>query len=91
MGGMKLSQLAGMWSNDPSFIRFLNVKLDDTRSADRFGVGGVDPADYIREVCSIKSRRELDTDARAAAIFNRDIRIPFMEWAREEQGIAKNG
>lgn len=86
MAGLKLSQLAGLWSKDPKFIRYLNRHLDaanDCFSA-RYGEGEKDlnPADYIRQVCRVESRRDLDSDVRAASVFDREIRSPFMEWSR---------
>ncbi|MCM3609162.1 hypothetical protein M4D49_27130 [Cupriavidus pauculus] len=86
MAVLKLSQLAGLWSKDPLFIRFLNRHVDaaDDRCSARYGLAerDLDPAGYIRQVCRVESRRDLDTDARAVRIFNREIRAPFMEWAQ---------
>lgn len=92
MAGLKLSQLAGLWSKDPIFIRFLNRHVDaaDDRCSARYGLTerDLDPAGYIRQVCRVESRRELDTDARAVRIFNREIRAPFMQWAESQQEAA---
>jgi hypothetical protein len=36
-------------------------------------------AQYVRDVCGITSRAELDHNAAAAALFHTAIRIPFVE------------
>ncbi|EKY4114524.1 hypothetical protein ABCV69_004589 [Pseudomonas aeruginosa] len=80
---MKLSQLAGLWSKDRGFIRFLNEESAFRSETSPFGLSSSDrdPADLIRTKCSISSRRDLDTDKAAAAIFNREFRHPYMAWA----------
>ena len=37
----------------------------------------------ILDICDIQSRRELETDRRAIAVFNHEIRGPFMKWLEE--------
>lgn len=80
---MKLSQLAGLWSKDKGFIQFLNEESAFRSGSSPFGLnsGDRDPADLIRAECSISSRRDLDSDKTAAAIFNREFRNPYMAWA----------
>lgn len=89
MAGLKLSQLAGLWSKDKTFIQYLNRHAADSSDGEvvRYGLGenDLDPADYIRQRCAIASRRELDTNEQAARVFSRDIRVPFMEWAKQAQ------
>ncbi|EOG4615081.1 hypothetical protein ACLD9I_004728 [Pseudomonas aeruginosa] len=90
---MKLSQLAGLWSKDKVFIQFLNEESAFRSESSPFGLnsGDRDPADLIRAKCSISSRRDLDSDKAAAAIFNREFRHPYMAWAaktnRTQQAI----
>lgn len=38
--------------------------------------------------CGIKSRKELDSDDRAAERFRTEVRIPFMHWQREQRESA---
>lgn len=86
--GMKLSLLAVKWSCDPVFIAFLNRHLQTSEDASvRYGTqkGDLDPADYIRECCGIDSRKDLDTNERAARAFHRVIRAPFMQWKLAQQ------
>jgi hypothetical protein len=45
--------------------------------------GDVDLRGDILATCGIKSRRELDADARAAAVFNDVYRLPYMAHCRE--------
>jgi hypothetical protein len=85
MAGLKLSQLSGVWSNNPAFIRYLNHLLNLEGDSDKqYGRTSqdLDPADYIREVCGVESRRELDVNAEAARVFHSKIREPFMKWAK---------
>ncbi len=89
MAGLKSSQLAGVWSKNPTFIRYLNRFMDEPADENemRYGLtkNDLDPAQYIRERCGIESRSELDSNPRANLIFNRDIRIPFMNWVNQLQ------
>ncbi|MDH0342093.1 hypothetical protein [Chromobacterium haemolyticum] len=89
MAGLKLSQLAGLWSKDKTFILYLNNLLAESgeQSAVHYGLSEEDlsPADFIRETCGIVSRRELDTNDEAARVFSREIREPFMQWAKKAQ------
>lgn len=78
MRGLKLSQLAGTWSRDRSFIAFLNATVNNEFGLDP---GQRDPAEHIRSTCQVASRRDLDTDQRAAKTFDAAIRKPFMRWS----------
>lgn len=42
-------------------------------------------AQYIREICDVKSRKELDTDQEAGRYFVNGIRAPFIHWQRERR------
>lgn len=83
MSGLKLSQLAGMWSKDSAFIAYLNDKSPRQSDFVRYGTGSdeIDPAVLIRAVCDIQSRKELDTNRSAATRFDLEIRQPFMAWS----------
>lgn len=66
--GGDLARMAGMWCADPEFRDWSR-----TDSADH-------AADWIRDVCEVESRAELDNNAHAAQLFHRLVRIPFMAW-----------
>lgn len=73
--GGDLARLAARFCNDHVF-------------RDWIGLGSPErAADYIRELCGIKSRAELDHDPLAAQIFHESIRKPFADWCRA-RGIA---
>lgn len=70
MKGGPLAKLAGMWCRDRYFIEWL-------KSA------GVDyPDEWIKDVCAIKRKRELDHNPGAAEAFHRLIREPFSAWLK---------
>ena len=65
--GGALARLAGQLCQQESFQAWI-------------GVGNAEwAAEAIREMCQIKSRAELDSNAEAAEIFHRTIRIPYSE------------
>ena len=83
--GGKWAKLAGMWCNDPDFWRFLSETYPD------HGYIGneLHAADAVRFYSGrIASRAELDSDFLARALFNGQIRQPFMAWMKE-RGIQK--
>ena len=82
--GGQWAKLAGMWCADPDFRVWADAQmLDDMGIED-----ADDAADYVRIVCMVESRAELDNDPRAFDKFNRLIRLPFMAWMKE-RGIVK--
>lgn len=68
MKGGPLAKLAGMWCNDRYFIEWVKSMSDET------------PDEYIKFVCCISSKRELDNDAAAAELFHGFIRKPYAAW-----------
>lgn len=75
---MNILQLAGMLPRDPQFREWCStfapegdLTIDET-------------AEFIRVVCGVDSRRELERNADAAEAFHNLIRRPFMAW-REQQ------
>lgn len=72
--GGELAKLAGMFINNPDFQAwvFRGTGLED------YGVQDAD--EYIKKMCGIKSKRELDHNPRAAGIFHEQIRKPFSAW-----------
>ncbi|CAM2143760.1 conserved protein of unknown function [Pararobbsia alpina] len=67
-----LAQLAGMWCNDLDFRAWV-AELSDQACAT-----AADAAAWVRAVCNVESRAELNTDHDAAARFNQLIRTPYM-------------
>lgn len=39
-----------------------------------------DAANFVKELCEINSRKELDTDILAGRVFQASIREPYMKW-----------
>lgn len=76
--GGALARLAGMWCNDEEFWTWIrssqNIRCDNAELA----------AMFIRRTCGIESRAELDSNDRAAHLFQEHIRSPFMLWRRRE-------
>ncbi|AAQ54953.1 hypothetical protein Bcep22_gp19 [Burkholderia phage Bcep22] len=75
--GGPLARLAGQWCNDPDFWAWLRSHGRPCDNAD-------DAAVIVRATCKIESRAELDSDDRAAHLFQEHIRSPFMLWRRRE-------
>lgn len=65
--GGELARLAGQFCQQPEFWKFAGVE------------NAVEAAAWVRHICHIESRAELDHDAEAAAIFHADIRRPYVE------------
>jgi len=74
--GGELARLAGIWSNEPKFWRWVNASgftaIDNDMQA----------AAYIRSVCEVESRAELDNNDRAGMRFQEMIRLPYMAYLR---------
>lgn len=74
--GGEWAKLAGMWCGDSDFQTWAKV------------ANATEAALYLREVCMINSRAELDNDTFALARFNDEIRYPFMKYM-QARGIRK--
>lgn len=74
--GGKLAQRAGILCGEPAFQKYIT---DDQ------GYNGVDSdkkaAEWLRFVCCVDSRADLDHDAKGAAVF-RDIERGYRDWMR---------
>lgn len=68
--GGPLAKLAGQWERDTEFLRWMSVHYADIDT----------PRELILMLCGIKSRRMLDHNREAAALFNQYIREPYMGW-----------
>lgn len=66
--GGDLARLAGMFCANPRFVEWAQVENGDRA------------AEYIRAICRIESRAQLDHDNRAANVFHHHIRLPFLAW-----------
>jgi hypothetical protein len=72
--GGALARLAGQWCRDPEFRRFVAAKTG-------FECPSIDvAAGFVRTVCGIETRAELDHVPAAEAKFHAGIRLPYMRW-----------
>jgi hypothetical protein len=70
--GGPLAKLAGMWAADQEFKSWISTCYEDGKD--------IEPAEYIRNVCGVESRAELDHDAESAVLFHEHIRGPFSKY-----------
>ena len=70
------AQQAGILCNDPRFQRFAAVRTGAPVDA----VNNTAAAEYIRTVCKVTTRRDLDTNPTARDYFDR-LRTDFDAWA----------
>ncbi len=73
-----LALLAVQWCSDPNFWAWLNTQ--NTHDDLVIAKSEKDASAIIKTWCGIESRKELNINADAAAIFNQDIRGPYMQW-----------
>lgn len=72
-----LCKLAIDWCADSEFANWLKFE--------GYGDGSKEYAKaYIYEICNIESRKELNTNKAAAAIFDAEIRGPYMQYIFEQ-------
>lgn len=69
--GGPLAKLAGMWCNEPTFWKWINEQTKWN------AYGAEDAAAYVRGVCGVESRAQLDSDCGAAHAFHSMIREPY--------------
>jgi hypothetical protein len=91
--GGPLSELAGQWCRRDDFKQWIRPVYDRIMGGDGTGYGDVTPEDVGGEekyaahaicvICEINSRRELDHNAEAAALFHTLIREPYAKWQQE--------
>lgn len=76
--GGALSRLAGMWCKDEEFRHFVfeNSDLDEVDEDDAAG--------WIRWICGVTSRADIDNSNDAEIKFHKDIRIPYSEWLKNK-------
>lgn len=75
--GGPLCRLACIWCKDEDFWKWLidsgNLHRCDSEEY---------AADWIRAMCGVESRAEIDSNPFAAEMFMRSVRAPFMEWSK---------
>lgn len=76
IGGLTL--LAVEWCKEPQFWVWIST-LDSLQ----FVEDELDAKFFIQTTCEISSRKELNTNPKAAAIFQQEIRGPYMQWCQE--------
>jgi hypothetical protein len=72
-----LCQRAGMWPKDPLFLRWLSTKHHGEKFNEE------DAAQWIRNVCGVESRSQLDNSKEAESRFHTYVRIPFNNWIKD--------
>jgi len=76
--GAALSRTAAMMCSGAKFQRWVVSRIGAAPE-------GVSPsqhaAQYVRDICGITSRAELDHNATAAGLFHTAIRRPFLAWS----------
>lgn len=76
--GGALSRAAAMMCNGERFQRWVVSRIGaapDGVSASQHA------AQYVRDICGITSRAQLDHDANAASLFHEAVRKPFVKWS----------
>ena len=76
--GAALSRAAAMMCNGAKFQRWVVSRIGaapDGVSASQHA------AQYVRDVCGITSRSQLDHNAQAATLFHEAVRKPFVKWS----------
>lgn len=76
--GAALSRAAAMMCNGAKFQRWVVSRIGaapDGVSASQHA------AQYVRDICGITSRAQLDHDAQAASLFHEAVRKPFVKWS----------
>lgn len=70
-----LCVLACQWCNMPEFWEW----VESTTHGGTTG-NAKDAAAFVRKLCEVDSRKDLDTDVLAGRVFHASIRQPFMAW-----------
>jgi len=66
--GGELARLAGMFCQNADFLEWGNFSNESIA------------AEWVREMCGVDSRADIDHDIEAAARFHERVRKPFIEW-----------
>lgn len=83
---MNLVALAGSLPRNPRFREWVAKFVVSSRAASAHEEVGVEEAArYIRDICQVKSRREIGESKGTEARFHYYIRIPFTEWCEQQK------
>lgn len=69
-----VSVLSGIFCRNPVFWRFVGERFGKTVSSE------TECAEFVRNICGVKSRSELDENNDAANIFHERLRKPFVKF-----------
>lgn len=75
-----LALLAVLWCDDKTFRDWILLHFKNYVNMDVSTPEGA--AKFVRQYCGIRSRRDLMFNGEAIALFNRDIREPYMAWVQ---------
>ncbi len=64
-----------MWCQDPEFWKFL-----ESHYPDAIINNAIHAAEYVKTVCDVVSRKELDTEPEANRLWHEKIRGPYSKW-----------
>jgi hypothetical protein len=78
MKTLSITQMAGMLPSNPKFCEWVSTFTNGEPVTAEFAVA------FIREVCRIKSRRELATDPRARLRFQTLLMRQFNDWRTKQ-------
>ena len=76
--GAALSRAAAMMCNGAKFQRWVVSRIG---AAPEGVTAQQHAAQFVRDVCGVTSRAELDHSARAATLFHKAVRKPFLAWS----------
>lgn len=77
--GGALTRLAGQWCRDPEFHRFVAARTGLPCTTKEVAAG------FVRTVCGIETRVDLDHIPAAEAKFHASIRLPYRAWLQEKR------
>jgi hypothetical protein len=75
---MNAMQLAGALPRDTRFRAYMAEMLGEP-------VDEAQAAQLIRDICGVRSRRELSIDARAEEAFEMHVRRPYARWREQAE------
>jgi hypothetical protein len=76
--GGPLAKLAGMLCKDDRFLEYFYQHVNPKG----YECSEEGAADYIRAICRVDSRAEIDSNGEAALRFHEYIRLPYMDWLK---------
>lgn len=85
-GGGQLARLSGMQCQAPQFHGWVSGRADYRGPVP---VTADSAAEYVRQVCGVSSRADLDHNREAARRFHALIRRPFLEYVQRREGLGQ--